>query len=256
MKFVLVAMLVVVAQRCLIGTTARTDKRSESTLDQALRPLYSQIDTFRYQLDAVKALGSVHCNKASEWQLVFKGMAGKGVKLYGMWTAASWDDNTMGVSGSWRDESLHDSWKSGELSVRRVKLSLHDFEGRRVDLIFNGIGTDIHNWFTQERLISSPWQNLKSSTPDFFSTDGYIQEDRRFYINNIHNSCPGDRGWLVVIDSGITADCAWGRPSTAYPYPIILYSRLTGDVLWNNVISAGDVTVGHADFLTIHVDAE
>ncbi|XP_038065877.1 uncharacterized protein LOC119735969 [Patiria miniata] len=254
MKLVLVVSLVMVGQYSLIGTIAHAVEDSESALDIALRPLYSQIDTFRYQLDAVKALVRVPCKK--EWQLVFKGVAGTGVGLYSLWTAASWDENTMGVGGNWRDESLRDGWQSGELNVRRVKLSLRDFEGRRADLIFNGTGTDIHNWFSQERLISSPWEDVELSTPNFFGIEGYTLEDRRFYMSNNHGGCGNDQGWLCVTESQVRYDCGWERPSTEHPYPVIVYSRLATKVLWNNVVNAADVTVGRADFLTIHVDAE
>ncbi|XP_038065886.1 uncharacterized protein LOC119735979 [Patiria miniata] len=247
MKVVLVATLAVVAQCWLIGAVI-----GESTLDQALRPLYSQLDTFRHQLDAVKALTC----KASEWQLVFKGMAGTGFGIYDMWTTASWDENTMGVSGSWRDESLHDGWKSGELNIRRVKLSVGDFKGRRVDLIFDGTGTDIHNWFSQERLISSPWEDVESSTPNYFGVEGDTVEDRRFFINNNYGGCSIDQGWLVVTESNSGTDCEWERPSEEHPYPIIHYSKSASKVVWHNVLNAGDVTVGRADFLTIHVDAK
>ncbi|XP_038065900.1 uncharacterized protein LOC119735986 [Patiria miniata] len=235
----------------LIGTIASTDEDCKSALETSLVPLYTQLDTFRSHLDAV--IGLVVQN-ASEWQLVFKGVARTGVGLYNMWTAASWDDNTMGVNGSWRDESLHDGWKSGELSVRRVNLSLYGSEGDRVDLIFNGTGTDIHSWFTQERLISSPWQDLNSSaTPNYFSIEGDKSKDRHFVINNNYGGCGVDKGWLVVTNSNSSIDCAWERPATEYTYPI-MYSRLESKVRWHSVLGAGDVTVGLADFLTIQID--
>ncbi|XP_038063065.1 uncharacterized protein LOC119733765 [Patiria miniata] len=184
-------------------------------------------------------------------------MAGTGFGIYDMWTTTSWDENTMGVSGSWRDESLHDAWKSGELNVTRVKLSVRDFEGRRADLIFNGTGTDIHNWFTQERLISSPWEDVKSTTPNYFSTEGFAANGRRFYMSKSHYACTYDRGWLVVKESLVGGDCDWEKNSTEYPsFPLILYSRSTIAARWRVMFYTGDVTVGRADFLTIHVDTE
>ncbi|XP_038071289.1 uncharacterized protein LOC119740154 isoform X1 [Patiria miniata] len=194
---------------------------------------------------------------ASEWQLVFKGVAGNGVKMYDMWTAATWDETTMGVGGSWRDDSLYGSWNSGDLDIGRVKLSLCDANnGSGAELIFDGTGSDVSSWFSKDRLISNPWQDLISTATNYFSIYGHPKEDRRFFINRRYGSCVGDYGWLVVTESNSHIDCDWDRSSAEYPYPIILYSRTAGNVQWRKVITEGTDTVGRADYLTIHIDVE
>ncbi|XP_022093382.1 uncharacterized protein LOC110980747 [Acanthaster planci] len=186
------------------------------------------------------------------WQIVFKGVARAGVKLYDMWTAVSWEASMMEAGRNFRDEFLHKAWRSGNLTVRRVKLSLCDFNGSRVELIFNGTGSDILNWFTKDRLLSSPWEDLRSTLVNFFSIEGDTVTGRRFFINNYYGGCLGDRGWLIVVDS-MTSGCNWERPPA---YPVILYSKAAGYVSWEDVVTEGANTVGCADYLTIHIDAE
>ncbi|XP_038054986.1 uncharacterized protein LOC119727198 [Patiria miniata] len=193
-----------------------------------------------------------------EWRLVFKGVAGTGVSLYDMWTAMNWN-SSYEASGHRRDNSLYQAWRNGQLNVRRVNLSLHDSSGVRAELIFSGTGSDIKSWFTQTRLISSSWDDLKSAQltggrGQYFSIYGINQRDWRFHINNNFGGCKGDGGWLVVIESNSLV-CPWDKQTAAYPYPFILYSATNSTVTWDRVRS-NDGTVGRADSLTIHIDAE
>ncbi|XP_038060028.1 lactadherin-like [Patiria miniata] len=59
MKCLLIALFAVVVQCCLFAATAHADSDCDSCLEAALRPLYSQLDVFRDQLDAVH----VSCTK-------------------------------------------------------------------------------------------------------------------------------------------------------------------------------------------------
>lgn len=60
----------------------------------------------------------------------------------------------------------------------KVKLSLYNSSGVVAELIFDGNGSDVKSWFTQARLSSSPWVDLKSAqltgggNGQFFSIDG------------------------------------------------------------------------------------
>ncbi|XP_038060533.1 EGF-like repeat and discoidin I-like domain-containing protein 3 [Patiria miniata] len=63
MKYLLVAHFAVVAQCCLFAAAAHAHGDPDSVLEAALRPLYSQLDVFRDQLDAVKVLVHVPCKK-------------------------------------------------------------------------------------------------------------------------------------------------------------------------------------------------
>ncbi|XP_038060047.1 lactadherin-like [Patiria miniata] len=59
MKCLLIAVFAVVVQCCLFAATTHADSNCDSCLEAALRPLYSQLDVFRDQLDAVH----VSCKK-------------------------------------------------------------------------------------------------------------------------------------------------------------------------------------------------
>ena len=55
----------------------------------------------------------------------------------------------------------------------QVKLALYYEEGEEVvSIVFDGVGSDKINWFSQSRLISSPWTDLETSTTNFFSIVG------------------------------------------------------------------------------------
>ncbi|XP_038066528.1 uncharacterized protein LOC119736583 [Patiria miniata] len=186
-----------------------------------------------------------HCSDDIQdpaWRLVFKGVAGTGVDLYDMWTTMDWN-SSYEASCHRRNNSLYRAWRNGQLNIRRVKLSLYNSSGVRAELIFNGTGSDIKSWFTQTRLISSPWDDLKSAqltggSGQFFSVDGDVNNlDRRFFINNYYANCDMDKGWLVVADSDATSKCSWETGTAAYPYPIILYSTTNQTVTWNDVLS-------------------
>ena len=67
------------------------------------------------------------------------------------------------------------------LSFVQVKLSLQRNTEVKAELIFNGTESDIKDWFNKTRLISSPWEDLKStsflgSTGRFFSMEGHAFE--------------------------------------------------------------------------------
>ncbi|XP_071785298.1 uncharacterized protein [Asterias amurensis] len=185
-----------------------------------------------------------------EWQLVFKGVAGTGIKLYNLWTNTILDSDPEN-SGNCRNETLYNAWENGQLNIKQVKLSLYDQTGVQVEVIFNGKDSDISNWFDKERLVSSPWSDLTTTShTNYFSIDGHAESGlmRRFFINMNYGGCGVDRGWLVVLDS--KDHCQWGHFSS---YPTILYSTHRIAVDWATS-NAG--AVGMADYLTIHIDTE
>ncbi|XP_071785293.1 uncharacterized protein [Asterias amurensis] len=185
------------------------------------------------------------------WQLVFKGVAGTGIKLYNLWTNRTWDSDSEN-SGNYRNETLYNAWTNGQ-NIKQVKLSLFDHTGVKVELIFNGVDSDITSWFAKERLVSSPWSDLTTTaTTNYFSIKGHLltgQLYRRFFINKNYGGCDVDRGWLTVVDSA--DNCQWGNSFSSYP--VILYSTQNTAVNWTTS-NAGEL--GIADYLTIHIDTE
>ena len=81
----------------------------------------------------------------------------------------------------------------------------------------------------QKRLPSFSWafffplENMYS----FSSRDAH--EKRRFYINHVYHSCPGDVGWMAVKDQTKDA-CTWG---TVQHVPAFLYSPSNHDLQWD-----------------------
>ncbi|XP_071785648.1 uncharacterized protein [Asterias amurensis] len=210
---------------------------------------YSTIDNCGHSEDA-----GVICTECG-WQLVFKGVAGTGFNMYDLWTDSILECGSEN-SGNYRNNILYNSWKNGQLNIKQVKLSLYDQTGVKVELVFNGVDSDITSWFAKERLVSSPWSDLTTTTNmNYFSIFGDIwassgSSRRRFFINKIYNGCLLDYGWMVVLDSdGI---CQWERSFRSYP--VLLYSR-QGNINWNvGTSNAGPLAM--ADYLTIHINTE
>ena len=49
----------------------------------------------------------------------------------------------------------------------------------------------------------------------------FIDLIRRFYVNKAHKGCPGDIGWMIVVDGAGNA-CPQDRQR---PWPVFLYSK-------------------------------
>ena len=45
-------------------------------------------------------------------------------------------------------------------------------------VIFDGLGTDYVNWFSQDKILESSWTNLQHETYNYFSIEGYVS----FYL--------------------------------------------------------------------------
>ena len=89
---------------------------------------------------------------------------------------------------------------------------------------FNATGTNSVNWFSQENLDSSPWNDLKnaSNLQHFDITGSY---SRFFEISGPYGECGDDSGWMIITGGS----CNWETRSTK---PGILYSELGSAVKW------------------------
>ena len=56
----------------------------------------------------------------------------------------------------------------------QVKLSVGDSTGVQAELVFDGTASTTTSWFSKERLLSSPWTDLKGSATDYFAIDGDV----------------------------------------------------------------------------------
>ncbi|CAI9720849.1 Hypothetical predicted protein [Octopus vulgaris] len=121
--------------------------------------------------------------------------------------------------------------------ITEVKLVIYKNQTAVVNMVFDGQNTNRETWFSHEKLKSSPWNDLSSATPKFFSLQG-LKGNRHFYIEN-RNGCSKDNGWLVINDG--PHYCPYENGPR---YPLIRYSGTKSKVTWIKGYSIGDtVTV-------------
>ena len=94
-------------------------------------------------------------------------------------------------------------------------------------LLFDTTETDKLNWFSEGKLISSSWTDIKTEPTNYFTIQG--DSPRNFYINRNYDGCDKDAGWLVA-GAGIT--CSW-ETSAAHKNKV-LYSKLSTYTNWNS----------------------
>ncbi|XP_038055366.1 uncharacterized protein LOC119727533 [Patiria miniata] len=184
---------------------------------------------------------------ALQWQLVFKGLGGQqksNRSLYEIWTDRQWD-STLVNEGNYRDQTIYDAWNHTSSQLKLVKLSLFNTDEAQpaAQLIFSGVHSNITNWFSIDRLMGSPWLDLKTDTVGFMAMEGSQSwPGRHFLINGATVECVGDMGWLFIVGSKST--CSWVDPFT------IMYSTTKYAATWSGISGGG---VGVADYMTIHV---
>ncbi|CAH1253081.1 VWDE [Branchiostoma lanceolatum] len=164
--------------------------------------------------------GFVETVEGTQWLQVFATVKGTGQTA-----VDAWSDGTG-------ENVLHDKspfveqW--GLLGIKRVKIVLEASTGD-VELIFNGENTDKFNWFSQSRLLSSPWNDINTETKNYFSVagDAFV---RTFFISRSYGGCPEDYGWLVLAEGSA---CTWEQ-AHLNNRPYILFSRTATYVNWND----------------------
>ena len=88
------------------------------------------------------------------------------------------------------------------------------------ELLFNAAGSDKLNWFSEGKLISSSWTDIKTEPGNYFSIQG--DSPRNFFISRNYGGCDKDAGWLVA---GAGIHCSW--ETSAAHKNMILYSKLS-----------------------------
>ncbi|XP_025107643.1 uncharacterized protein LOC112572273 [Pomacea canaliculata] len=92
---------------------------------------------------------------------------------------------------------LLDDWYN--LNVKKVRVSLFKNSLQVLNLLFDGRDSGYMDWFSPGRVLESPWNDLYiDRTYNIFSVPG--SDQRYFFINSYYNYCPGDTGWLAVVD--------------------------------------------------------
>ncbi|XP_071785290.1 uncharacterized protein [Asterias amurensis] len=186
-------------------------------------------------------------SKSHEWKFVFKGVAGTGFKLHDLWTKTAWDSG-LGVYGHYRSELKFKDWKTGKLKVKQVKLSLCiEKTGQKVELIFNGVDSDISSWFAQERLVSSPWSDLTSTANTHYFSISAVTLGmywRQFYISRVNVDCDVGSGWMVVIESEFDSVCPWEKYFDSYPVILCMYNTSSEPTSWGDARTEERCVVG------------
>lgn len=119
-------------------------------------------------------------------------------------------------------------------------MALYENQNEVLSIVFNATNSDNENWFSANRVISSPWTDLTTSFHQFFSIPGDLALKRYFYIAGPYLTCAGDSGWLLIGGDG----CSW---ENRFPAGTIMYSKLTTSI---NMSDYGKLYT-----LMCHVDA-
>ena len=98
-------------------------------------------------------------------------------------------------------------------------------------LNFKVNGEDNINWFSQENLKSSYWNDLRNFALKSFTINGPSWIKRSFEISKQYGGCSNDAGWLVITDSSSEV-CSWGKRGNSGTN--ILYSNMTNFVNFQN----------------------
>ena len=106
----------------------------------------------------------------------------------------------------------------------QARVALYKDGSELFSIMFDASSSNNQNWFTKDRVISSPWTDLKSNLPQYFSITG--ANGRRFYISGPHFSCDWDHGWLSITQH----HCAFEK---SLPITSFIYSSLQTNTNWN-----------------------
>ena len=97
-------------------------------------------------------------------------------------------------------------------------------------MVFDGHLSNKNSWFSKQRLVFSPYIDLKRSPTNYFGIQGDIT--REWFINKSYGGCGRDAGWLVFYSPGIV--CSW-EPKTKFQ---IKYSRANRVQNWSRGVYA------------------
>ncbi|XP_071164198.1 uncharacterized protein [Mytilus edulis] len=189
----------------------------------------------------------------NSWELIFRGTAGIGVKIYDSYVGTvSLRTHEVGCqlpvthnltcTTHYRDPIL-DIWSSQ--SILKVKVAMYKDSVMVMNMVFNNTDTGLNtDWYSQDHLAYSSYTDMTTFgiTYNFFSIQGDEAIERRFYINNNYNGCPFDMGWIAVFDYGFTCSYDIGLQYPAFAY------------MTNNIMGQWDLKAFQlADALAIYI---
>lgn len=191
--------------------------------------------------------------------LAFRATTGTGTSVFDTWNQSGRYDNPLDVRGcvlplSSEPCSSHfrsyilDSW----INIDQVLIQLYKNKTVVKEIRFNGIGSNNTSWMAQDRLLSSSWTDMTpTSTSNSFSFDGIDSVYRRFYLSKDWYGCPGDRGWLMLVDvptSGVpvTGQCPY---DIGMAKPAVMFTPTTSAGFWATDKDTADFMMVYVSFL-------
>ena len=110
-----------------------------------------------------------------------------------------------------------------------VRVVLYKNGSLSLSMSFKAVGTNRLDWFSEKKLLSSPWTDLKNaSSLRHFNITG--SHKRYFEITYQYDGCPRDAGWLVVGNG----ECSWERHGSSNYSSNIRFSNITRKTNWNH----------------------
>ncbi|XP_067048959.1 uncharacterized protein [Acropora muricata] len=201
-------------------------------------------------LDKQSQAFPVFCDQVKDgggWTMVFKVLKGVTQPPVGpLWNSnetlaenvTTALDTTGNYLGHYKNRIVN-NWQ--EFHPNEARVALYKNGSEVLSMLFKALGTDKLNWFSQAKLLSSPWSDLKTAKSlQHFDITGSHQ--RYFEISHLYGGCPGDVGWLVVGNGS----CPWeihGNNSLS-----IRFSKLKRSNNWNDFAN-----VGVADVLAVFI---
>ncbi|XP_019623984.1 PREDICTED: non-neuronal cytoplasmic intermediate filament protein isoform X5 [Branchiostoma belcheri] len=178
------------------------------------------------------------------WTLLFKAVSETGGPVFSHWETEGKTNEPTGepvrldVADPYRyKSSIIDNWE--QYSIQEVKVVLYKDNEEVLVLRFDAEGTNKSDWYSQDRLIESPFIDL---SPDKKANGFSFQGQRDGKIARTMFIDGGvDHGWFVVIDKPDNAP--WAKKAAV---PHFLYSTTDQCVNWNDAPN-----VGQADVLAI-----
>ena len=110
-------------------------------------------------------------------------------------------------------------------------MTLYTASNEKLVLRFDAHATNNTNWFDAEKLQQSPWQDMLTSSKNFFSIAGScnaLGHCRTFFINRQYGGCTVDAGWLMI--GGMIVTCAWESRFSGNSFQ---YSNIRTFVTWS-----------------------
>ena len=108
-----------------------------------------------------------------------------------------------------------------------VRVVLYKNGSEVLSMSFNAVGTNRLNWFSQAKLLSSPWTDLKNAS-HLLHFDISGSHKRYFEITRNYGGCLTDQGWLVVRNGACPLETHGSSSSSS-----IRFSKLRTETNWN-----------------------